>query len=114
MSGMKSINIAVLMGHSIGISDSYYKITEDELLTEYLKASNFLIINKENQLQTEVNKIRIQNKKDSKILEEKLNRKDTEIRNLHIQDQNNVDAIAALADKIQELILEIELIKKKS
>ena len=114
ISGMKSINIEILMGHSIGISDSYYKITEDELLTEYLKASNFLIINKENQLQTEVNKIRIQNKKDSKILEEKLNRKDTEIRNLHIQDQNNVDAIAALADKIQELILEIELIKKKS
>ena len=36
MSGMKSINIEVLMGHSIGISDSYYKITEDELLTEYL------------------------------------------------------------------------------
>ena len=39
MSGMKSINIEILMGHSIGISDSYYKITEDDLLTEYLKAS---------------------------------------------------------------------------
>ena len=114
ISGMKSINIEILMGHSIGISDSYYKITEEELLREYLKALDFLIINSENQLQTEVDKIRIQNRKDSKILEEKLNTKDTEIRNLHIQDQNNVDAIAALADKIQELILEIELIKKKS
>ena len=29
LSGMKSINIEILMGHSIGISDSYYKITEE-------------------------------------------------------------------------------------
>ncbi len=29
LSGIKSINIEKLMGHSIGISDSYYKITED-------------------------------------------------------------------------------------
>jgi hypothetical protein len=114
ISGMKSINIEILMGHSIGISDSYYKITQDDLLTEYLKASNFLVINSENQLQTEVDKIRIQKQKDSKILEEKLNKKDTEIKNLHIQDQNNVDAISALSDKIQELMLEIELLKKKS
>ena len=31
MSGIKNINIEILMGHSIGISDSYYKIPEDEL-----------------------------------------------------------------------------------
>lgn len=31
MSGMRSINIEILMGHSIGISDSYYRITESEL-----------------------------------------------------------------------------------
>ena len=38
ISGMKSINIEVLMGHSIGISDSYYKITEDELLTRIFES----------------------------------------------------------------------------
>lgn len=31
MSGMRSINIEILMGHSIGITDSYYRITESEL-----------------------------------------------------------------------------------
>jgi len=31
MSGMRSINIEIMMGHSIGISDSYYRITESEL-----------------------------------------------------------------------------------
>ena len=30
---MKSINIEILMGHSIGISNSYYKIPEDELFS---------------------------------------------------------------------------------
>ena len=48
---MKSINIEILMGHSIGISDSYYKITQDDLLTEYLKASDYLMVSNENQLQ---------------------------------------------------------------
>ena len=42
-SGMKSINIETLMGHSIGISrNDYYRITEEELLDEYLKAVDLL------------------------------------------------------------------------
>ena len=45
LAGMKSINIEILMGHSLGISDSYYGITERELLDDYLKAANFLTIN---------------------------------------------------------------------
>ena len=60
MSGMKSINIEILMGHSIGISDSYYKITQDDLLTEYLKASNYLMVSNENQIQKQYEKIQLQ------------------------------------------------------
>lgn len=36
--GMKSINVETLIGHSIGVSDSYYRPREDELLKDYLKA----------------------------------------------------------------------------
>lgn len=36
--GVKSINVETLMGHSIGISDSYYKPAEKEVLMDYLKA----------------------------------------------------------------------------
>ena len=43
---MKSINIEILMGHSIGISDSYYRITEDEILEDYLKVLDLLMIDK--------------------------------------------------------------------
>ena len=111
MSGMKSINIEVLMSHSIGISDSYYKITEDELLTEYLKASDFLTVSNKNQLQKQYEQIQLQNQNDIKIVEGKLFEKENVIKVLNRNDQNKSDAIAALADKIEELVLEIERLK---
>jgi integrase len=113
ISGMKSINIEVLMGHSIGISDSYYKITEDELLREYLKASDFLVISNVNQLQTKYDNIQLQNQNDIKLVKGKLYEKENQIEVLNLNDQNKSDAIAALADKINELVLEIELLKKE-
>src|SRR5262245_33930296 len=44
IAGMKPINIKKLMGHSIGISDSYYRATESELLDDYSKAVPALTI----------------------------------------------------------------------
>jgi len=41
---MKPINVETLMGHSTGISDSYYRPTEKELLEDYLKAVPLLTI----------------------------------------------------------------------
>ena len=78
MSGMKSINIEILMGHSIGTSDSYYKIPEDELSSQYINALYFLILNRKNLLKKEVDTIRAQNQKDYKFLEKKLNKKEKE------------------------------------
>ena len=34
--GMKSINVKMLMGHSIGVENSYYKPTDDDLLNGYM------------------------------------------------------------------------------
>ena len=39
---MKPINIEKLMGHSVGISDPYYRATEKEILDDYLKALTIL------------------------------------------------------------------------
>jgi hypothetical protein len=44
IAGMRSINIEKLMGHSVGISDSYYRATESEPLDDYLKAIPALTI----------------------------------------------------------------------
>ena len=57
LSGIKSIDIEILMGHSIGISDSYYKITEDELLESYMKATEMLTICNENKLKNKIKSI---------------------------------------------------------
>jgi hypothetical protein len=50
LSGMMPINIEILMGHSVGISDSYYRATESELLEDYLKAIDLLTISEEDRL----------------------------------------------------------------
>jgi hypothetical protein len=41
---IKSIYIESLMGHDIGLAESYFKPTEEELLEEYLKATSYLTI----------------------------------------------------------------------
>jgi hypothetical protein len=54
LAGTKSINVETLMGHSLGISDSYYRATETELLSDYLKAIELLTIEKVNRLQEKI------------------------------------------------------------
>jgi integrase len=50
LAGMNSINIETLMAHSVGISDSYYRATQEEILQDYLKAESYLSINVEPEL----------------------------------------------------------------
>jgi integrase len=42
---MKPINVEILMSHSTGISDSYYRPQERDLLEDYLKAVPLLTVN---------------------------------------------------------------------
>jgi integrase len=72
IAGMRSINIEILMGHSIGISDSYYRISESELLDDYIKAIDFLSIDKEKQLQTQVTLLIEKNDENSYLVNRKL------------------------------------------
>ena len=60
LSGMQPINIE-LMNHSTGISDSYYRVTESQLLEDYLKAVPFLTISLENKLILENQEIKYRN-----------------------------------------------------
>jgi hypothetical protein len=48
------------MGHSVGISDSYYRATESDLLDDYLKAIDSLIINEENRLRKKVKVLEVE------------------------------------------------------
>ena len=52
-SGMKSLHVEMLMGHSIGLAKNYYRPKENEILEDYLKSVPFLTINDENRLKRE-------------------------------------------------------------
>ncbi len=53
---MKSAYVEILMGHSLGVTDSYLKPTEKELLGEYLKAAPLLTITEADELKRELSK----------------------------------------------------------
>ena len=50
---MKPINVETLMGHSTGISDSYYRPTEKDLLDDYLRAVPLLTISEVDEVRRE-------------------------------------------------------------
>jgi len=58
--GMKSINVKILMGHSIGVEDSYYRPEEHVISQDYLKAVPNLTISHNNNRQTEVAEVAAQ------------------------------------------------------
>jgi hypothetical protein len=89
--GMKPINVETLMGHSIGISDSYYRPTESELLEDYLKVTDHLTIIGETRLKIELEEM-------SRIKE---------------RDALNTDAISTLSDQLTKVMQEIEMLKKQ-
>jgi hypothetical protein len=86
LAGMKPINVETLMGHSTGISDSYYRPTGNDLLEDYLKVVDQLAIN-------EIHKLRAEAQEISKIKE---------------RETVNSDAIAALSDQVMKLTTELE------
>jgi hypothetical protein len=113
LAGMKSINIEILMGHSIGISDSYYRATESEVLDDYLKAVDFLTISNENKLQKKVTDLVEKSGTDSHAISTQLEYKDNQIHVLMDKDTINTDAIASLSDQLTKVMKEIEMLKTK-
>jgi hypothetical protein len=114
IAGMKPINIEKLMNHSIGISDSYYRATETELLEDYLKAAEMLTINDDKlTLQKQVAELTEKSKEENYIIKGKLSEKEKEIQLLTQRDSMNTDAIATLSDQLTKVMQEIEVLKKK-
>jgi hypothetical protein len=100
-SGMKSINVKMLLGHSIGVSSHYYRPAESDLLEDYMThAADALTIDESQRLQKQVDKLE--------------NDQSQEISLLRQRDEINTDAIANLTDKIYQLLDEVQVLKQKS
>jgi hypothetical protein len=112
MAGMKSINIEILMGHSIGISDSYYRISENDLLQDYLKATDLLTLNSKNiSLNIELQKIIEEKNENNHIVQTELDRRGIELEKLKNQETINKESISLLSDQVALLMEEIKTIK---
>jgi hypothetical protein len=96
--GMKSINIELLLGHNIGISGSYYKPTEKEVLHDYLKAVDFLTISDENKSSKTIKELSDKIKVQEYVINGKLQEKDEQIKALQ-------DSIKFLSDTVNRTFL---------
>jgi integrase len=97
---MKPINVEITMGHnfSLGVSASYYKPTEREVLEDYLKAVDLLTINGDKIiLQKQVFELKEKSKDSEYIIRSKLEEKDIQLRDMQ-------DQFTAMQSQMQVLI----------
>jgi hypothetical protein len=110
--GVKPIVTETLMGHSTGISDSYYRPTENDLLEEYLKA-DVLTISNENRLKMQVEVLAATSKETKEMINVRMTEKDRELQLLRQRDELNNDALAALSERLMELEAKFERRQQK-
>ncbi len=110
---LKSINVSILMSHDVGIVQHYYKPKEDELLEDYLKASDLLTINEENKLKTQVKDLVKKNNEKDYLINVAMMQKDKEVENLKKQDKIKDDALVKLSDQVMLLMKDMQVMKSK-
>ena len=87
------------MGHSTGVSDSYYRPTEDDLLLDYLKCVDALTIQKdETVLQKQVKDLQEKSKDSDYVVKAKLQEKDEQIQILIRKQEKFEQLIQSLID----------------
>jgi|SRR5215207_7306436 len=110
---MRPLNVEITLGHDIGLSGSYYKPTEKEVLEDYLKAVNLLIINNTQKvLEKQINELKENSKDNEYIIKAKLHEKDEQIHELN-NDKIKEDALAHLSDQLLFLTERIQEIERK-
>jgi integrase len=89
--GVKPVIKEMLLGHSVGLEASYYRPTEEEIITEFVKAFDLLTISEEKTLSREVERLKTE-KADIDVMKQsylemkmKVESKDAIIQNTHEQ-----------------------------
>ncbi|MGB8036336.1 MAG: hypothetical protein WCF03_21170 [Nitrososphaeraceae archaeon] len=91
------INVEITRGHDIGVSASYYKPTEREVLEDYLKAVDLLTINGDKVvLKKQVAELNEKSKNTEYIIRGKLEEKDEQIKNL----SEKFDSMQSMLEKV--------------
>ena len=111
---MRSLTVEYLLNHSTGITDSYFRPTENELLDDFLKVSDLLHIDNEVKLQKELHLYQQNNQEESFIIKGNLHEKDEEVEELKKQDKIKEEALLKLSDQVMILMKEMQGIKNKN
>jgi len=101
IAGMKPINVEILLSHNVGISNSYYKPTENELLQDYLKVSDLLMIDKQGKLQKELQNYEVKSQEETYLIKGRLQEKDEQIKALTKKQEQFEQVIQNLIDSGQ-------------
>jgi hypothetical protein len=97
---MKPINVEITMGHGIGVSASYYRPSEKEVLNDYLKAVDLLTIGSDRTiLKKQIQELETKSMNNEYIINSKLQEKD--------------DALVTLSDQVMKLMIEVQELKKQ-
>ncbi len=100
---MKSLLVETLMGHDVGLANSYYKPSEKELLEEYIKVIDLLTINSESiVLNKHIQKLEGKNKENEYIIKGKLHEKDEQIKSLTGQFSSMKNMLESLVKGLSE------------
>ena len=101
------------MDHSIGVTDSYYRPKEREILEDYLKVidnltieSDYMILNKQ------LKQLEEKSKEEEYIIKGKLKDRDQEIQSLLTRDQLKDEIIAGISDQLFEIKEKIKEFEK--
>lgn len=103
--GMKSLNVEILMGHDIGLANSYYKPSQQELLDDYLRSVELLTVQNDRlKLEKQVSELKEKSKDDKHVINAKLLEKDNELQVLKKQMYSIEQAQKETQKQLEELI----------
>jgi integrase len=96
---MKSLNVEILMGHDIGLADSYYRPSEQELLRDYLSSVDLLTIQDDKtKLEKQIKELNEKSIDNEYIIEDRLREKDKQIQSLVKKQEEFEHLIQSLID----------------
>src|SRR3954469_19767706 len=107
---MKPANVELLLNHDLGVSQSYYKPQENDILEDYLKAVDLLTVNSDSiTLKKQLQKVEEENKNSEYVIKGKLQEKDEEIKDLKEQFNKMDGMISTLVKSLGKAINQEEV-----
>jgi hypothetical protein len=107
---MRPANVELLSGRDIGVSGSYYKPTQKELLEDYLKAVELLTINQDTKkLEKQFNELKERSKDHEFITRSRLQEKESEMQTMKeqidylMESRNEILNLLKHPEKLQEI-----------